>query len=420
MIESIFIKNFRGIRSGKIDRFRQCNLLVGPNNSGKTTLLEALYLASTVGRPAGLVVQNEGKDTYDVQIPTEDLLGYHPLVRVWTRHNYAPEQRNLGQWLQGILQIKVKDRKSHLTSFDLTSPPGFVKGEERVIGLFGLEPQKRKDQEPDTAADLAADLLPGVADPFVNKRLLFCWHPELTYYYQGSTVWLVKGKMAVAQHTLFYDSTSIQGHLPLAFYETMLGTIPGWTQKIARHFANVFGLDKPVALQFLPTGPDRRQVQGWVAPEDRPAIPIDAFGDGARAAFKLLAPLVALAEQVHDKAPGILLWEEPESFQNPKTLARLLKEVILIVMDKPIQLFMASHSLETVAHITNMLQSRQLPPDSTLVFRLDLKDGQLISSWFDKETLQVWLHEGFDPRVWDDFEQLELRSLRYDTLSEPG
>ena len=92
-------------------------------------------------------------------------------------------------------------------------------------------------------------------------------------------------------------------------------------------------------------------MQGWISPADSLALPIDAWGDGARTAFKLLAPLIALANRVTPEPPGIVLWEEPELFQNPKTLHKLLREVVEIVRGKPIQLFMVSHSLEVVAHL---------------------------------------------------------------------
>lgn len=57
MIESIQLRDFRGIRLGSRDRFRQFNVLVGPNNSGKSTLLEALYLAATASREADCTVR---------------------------------------------------------------------------------------------------------------------------------------------------------------------------------------------------------------------------------------------------------------------------------------------------------------------------------------------------------------------------
>jgi hypothetical protein len=44
MYSRISIKNFRGIESLEVDSLRRSNLIVGRNNSGKTTFLEALFL----------------------------------------------------------------------------------------------------------------------------------------------------------------------------------------------------------------------------------------------------------------------------------------------------------------------------------------------------------------------------------------
>jgi energy-coupling factor transporter ATP-binding protein EcfA2 len=46
MIESLTIANLRGIREGKLDGFFPLTLLMGPNNSGKSTVLEGLFLLS--------------------------------------------------------------------------------------------------------------------------------------------------------------------------------------------------------------------------------------------------------------------------------------------------------------------------------------------------------------------------------------
>lgn len=48
-LESLSIKNFRGIREGQIDGLADVNVLVGRNNSGKTTVVEAITRAATSG-----------------------------------------------------------------------------------------------------------------------------------------------------------------------------------------------------------------------------------------------------------------------------------------------------------------------------------------------------------------------------------
>ncbi len=48
---SLTIQNFRGIRLLKIDNLKQVNLFVGRNNSGKTSILEAMFLISGMSNP---------------------------------------------------------------------------------------------------------------------------------------------------------------------------------------------------------------------------------------------------------------------------------------------------------------------------------------------------------------------------------
>jgi AAA15 family ATPase/GTPase len=54
MIESAEIENFRGIRSAKLTNCRAVNVVLGPNASGKTALLEALFLALGPGPDVAL------------------------------------------------------------------------------------------------------------------------------------------------------------------------------------------------------------------------------------------------------------------------------------------------------------------------------------------------------------------------------
>jgi AAA15 family ATPase/GTPase len=51
MYKKILIKGLRGINNVQIDDIKQVNLLVGKNNSGKTTILEGLFLLINPGNP---------------------------------------------------------------------------------------------------------------------------------------------------------------------------------------------------------------------------------------------------------------------------------------------------------------------------------------------------------------------------------
>lgn len=51
MFKKIEIERFRGIKKASIDGFKQINLFLGENNCGKSTLLEALFLATGLSNP---------------------------------------------------------------------------------------------------------------------------------------------------------------------------------------------------------------------------------------------------------------------------------------------------------------------------------------------------------------------------------
>ncbi|TMF50677.1 MAG: DUF2813 domain-containing protein, partial [Chloroflexi bacterium] len=51
MLNSLEIRNFRGFQDLKIERLGRVNLIVGKNNVGKSSLLEALQIYARRGSP---------------------------------------------------------------------------------------------------------------------------------------------------------------------------------------------------------------------------------------------------------------------------------------------------------------------------------------------------------------------------------
>ncbi|MEA5617954.1 ATP-binding protein [Cronbergia sp. UHCC 0137] len=400
MINSIHIKGFRGIESGSITKFRQFNIFVGANNAGKSAVMEALYLASTANQEVGLIRETEDGQLSDlVMLSKTDLLGNNPLKIIAGKHGDLSDLANLSRIKEAFLIVNVTDSKSPLQEFELDIGKSKLSTED--IALFTYKFFKEPENE--KKDDIAQLIWQDVDDLIDGNHIVFCWYSDLTYYNKGSANWLIKGQLPASQHTFFCDTSIVQSYIPITFYRRVLNEVPGWTQRIARHFGTIFEIEDPFTVQFVPILGHPEKLQGWIAREDKPALSIDAFGDGARAAFKLLAPLIVMAEMVTSDAPGLLLWEEPEAFQNPKTLGNLLREVVKIIRDKPIQVFIATHNLELIAYITQMLETQDLDPEATMLFHLSLSDGKLKSSRFDQETLVTWIDSGIDPRAWKDF-----------------
>ncbi|NJR58659.1 MAG: AAA family ATPase [Cyanobacteria bacterium CRU_2_1] len=395
MIHSIHIKGFRGIESGSMSKFKQFNIFVGANNAGKSAVMEALYLACTTNQEVALIrEEDDGIKSNTVLLSKVDLLGNNPFRLIGGKHGDFGDL-DLSRIGERVLIVDVPDSKATLQQFELDIAKSKLAAES--ITFFALD----NSQENEDLAKLIWQEVDSLSDA---SRIVFCWYPDLTYYFKGSASWIISGQPPAAEHTFFCDTSVVQSYIPIAFYRRVLNEVPGWAYRIADHFAAIFELDpNAFTVQFVPVAGNPEKLQGRISPRDKPALSIDAFGDGARAAFKLLAPLIVMAELATPEAPGLLLWEEPESFQNPKTLGKLLEEVVKIVRDKPIQVFIATHNLELVAYITQMLQCKDLDPKETMLFHLSLSNGQLKSSWFDRDTLITWLDSGIDPRAWKDF-----------------
>jgi predicted ATPase len=427
VIESIQIKNFRGIQQGQVEQFKKFNLLVGPNNSGKTTILESLYLAGTLGDRH--LEMSYLKSSYfgEVKVSDKDFLGNEPTERILARHSFP--RRAYG--IIGEREYRHYIGGTEKSAFGILQPGGFP-GEEtpqwttktrpvfivtvnngtgvankfefsgdfepddiQRVGLFGLDIKGAAA----SIISFAADQLGSPASLTEEDRFVFCWDPNLSYQQAGSAKWAVKGKSPKARHTLFFDYQVALSHLPMSFFRQMITTVPGWTQKIAERFQKVLGIEKSFNVQFLPTDQEQQWVQGWIAPFDMVALTIDSYGDGARSVFKVLTPLLALSELAREDAPGLFLWEEPELFQNPQTLIRLLTEVAELLKGKSIQVFIATHSLEVAAIFVQLVQDGLIAEDELSAIRLNLHEGKLASSTFNHREIQTWTEMDLDLRV---------------------
>ncbi len=417
MIRSLTIHRFRGIREGVIKNLRSFNVLIGPNNSGKSALLELLYLGSLSRRTCQLITKTIEPSVHAATtLVARDFLSYAPTERLRQRHGYAVRETDsfvidLDKEQNLILELPDLLATHPLHRFRLAAEAPFRKIDIQRTLMFSLA--KPEDAPPEFIPTLLNTHRP----EHPSQRWHYVWDQRWVYRWNDTqpldrlAIWAEAGDGAAA-HVLFFDFHTAHAHFEGAFAQRCYRTVSKWEERIAQSMARVFPDMAGVRVNVKPT-PTGTTWGGYLELPDRTLpLEIDQFGDGARHAFKVLAALIALVDRAEQHEPGLFLWEDPELFMHPATLGRLLDEVARLVAGKPVQVFMSTQSLEVIAHITRMLQRDVLSPEQTLAFRLNLRDGILRSAWGDVDTLTAWLEAGLDPRILEDVDlplQFHLR-----------
>src|SRR5713101_8522765 len=91
MIESLSVSNFRGIEKLELHGLRRINVIVGENSSGKTALLESIFLAGGGSPEIALRLQAQRGLVQTLQI-TLDRTSYESL---WRQFFYGFDQKKV-------------------------------------------------------------------------------------------------------------------------------------------------------------------------------------------------------------------------------------------------------------------------------------------------------------------------------------
>jgi hypothetical protein len=408
MFRSLTIHRFRGIREGVIKNLRAFNVLIGPNNSGKSALLELLYLGNLSRRTCQLITETIDPPVHAATtLVARDFLSYAPTDRLRQRHGYAVRETDsflidLDKEQNLILELPDLPATHPLHRFRLAAEAPFRKIDTQRALLFSLA-------KPDYAPpDLIPPLLNTYRPELPYQRWHYVWDQRWVHRWNCAhpldrlAIWAEAGD-GMAEHVLFFDFHTAHAHFEGAFAQQCYRTVSKWEERIAQSMANVFPDIAGVRVNVKPT-PTGTTWGGYLELPDRTLpIEIDQFGDGARHAFKVLAALIALVDRAEQHEPGLFLWEDPELFMHPATLGRLLDEVARLVAGKPVQVFMSTQSLEVLSWLALAMreteQQTSLKPADVCTLRLQLVGGTLQVQTFPGESIGGWMELFGDPRT---------------------
>lgn len=350
MIESISIQNFRCFKQAEIHGLKRLNVIVGKNGSGKTALLESIFLAC--GSNAEIALRMRAL-------------------------------RGMGQ----VLQLSV-DRSGYESLWkDLFS--GFQQDKTVSIALAGSGPNTRsvtiayaKEQ------NLTLPLGKSVLESPLIVPIVFQWKDS-----RGEVVETIEVKVAGSGLTVGGSGEA----LPAFFFS---GGMPSNPVENATRFSDLDkrGEANPIVGQLKKEFPDIEQISVQIAagvpslyakvkqfPEK---FPVGVLSGGIN---KLLSLLLALV----DKPSGIVLVDEIENgfyFERLESIWFLLHD---IAKERDSQIFASTHSRECLQALLALAQKE---PEDVALIRTEKINGECGIEVFRGDQVASALRQEVDVR----------------------
>ena len=337
-ISKLTLRNFRGVIRGEV-KLAPLTILIGPNNSGKTTILEALTLAHGF-RP---------------------IFGSHCTWHVLSRIHRTYESESIDH-----LVYSYGARAS------------------RAVIVFYIRNEVVKAIVIDVARDLIHFyLIHQAIDP---EELLSIDREKLQLI--GSRIaWASRfGLNVMPTSTADLTNVIIVRSDLIHYFQDFLYSVwtdivnRGITSRVAEWVSQIAG-EKYLDIVAEPFG---GKPTLYLYREDKTRVRVGDVGDGV----KMLVLTRAVVEYLD---PEIILWDDVESHMNPRAL-QLLALWLAELVDKGKQIVVTTHSLEAATIIAELCEN-------AIIVKLILRNGELLAEYFNVEDIDKLKSLGIDVRV---------------------
>ena len=338
MFDSVRIERFRGINRADISGFRLVNLFFGKNNCGKSSLLEAIFLACGQSNPLLPLNINSFRDYKKVQ--KKDIsLDYYKLN---TEKNIQitlcnEESRNL---TISFFERVAPDIRLDENGKSVSSMPNDQYGHVLKYSYAGQEMVSK------IVFESAGPVVQDIDSRY--KEHLRCRYlgPRFDFY------------------------TSIQG-----------------LDNIIKNKAENVVLE---ALKIIePAIKDFRYSDGDILVDTglEQRIPINVLGDGVR-------KIVSLLTSIYECRDGVLLVDEISNGFHYSVMTKLWNAVIEACKENNVQLFATTHDIDSIRGL-----SEYADDDAVAAFHLEKLDEDVLKGYyFSKSDLEYTLRQSIEVR----------------------
>ncbi len=291
-VRDITIRNFRGIKNGRLRGLEQVNILIGKNNTGKSTILEAFYLVK-----AALTEKDQlGRDVIDYLLRRRSPGRKKGLLRaLW--HGYKP-------------------REPILIELGFSSD---------ISMAMNIEPRADEIR--------ATVFLKDKAGETIFRKACYLWGDRL-----GKTlisdIPQERREMMFIRDALLLDTDAGMGlpRIEKAFWDAVLSIRAD--KEIIAILSEAYG----ATLDGITYAP-KDGILGLHILLPETSIRVDEMGDGFKQALYMLMAANSLENT-------LLMLEEPERHQHPGAVKVVLKNILGLAEKRKLQILISTHSLE--------------------------------------------------------------------------